>query len=139
MFAFGVLLLILPQLRHTQCRRKGEVPFLVYYTFKQVPHSSSVFWRTQEFASEGKRIECPSETLRSPYLSMEGRGYHLRRQGIISTIWRLLIRNLGCNSFLKYSSYSVFHPPLCILVSSTYTLMWLPAMILPTLLLELLA
>lgn len=27
MFAFGVLLLILPQLRHTQCRRKGEVPF----------------------------------------------------------------------------------------------------------------
>lgn len=43
MFAFGVLLLILPQLRHAQRRRKGEVPFLVYYTFKRAPHSSSVY------------------------------------------------------------------------------------------------
>lgn len=87
MFAFGVLLLILPQLGYTQCRRKREVPFSVYYTFRWAPHSSSVFWRIQGFASEGKRVEHLTEALRKQEVTYQWKEgiitrFYLRRQNI---------------------------------------------------------
>lgn len=87
MLAFGVLLLILPQLGYTQCRRKREVPFSVYYTFRWAPYSSSVFWRIQGLpvkAREWSILLKPSENKK---LLINGRKrlslrFYLRRHNI---------------------------------------------------------
>lgn len=65
MFAFGVLLLMLSQLRwHTQYRRKWEVFSSVYCTYETGSPQISLFWRAQGFPSKGTGMGHLSETLR---------------------------------------------------------------------------